>query len=89
MPELTDDIFEADLRTSVNTIRQQLQLSYVQQLMKFFDEKSKHNEWSKTMAHHELNRILKLMKDNAGRGDALSRAHRQRIADDIAAHLAP
>ena len=89
MPELTDAIFEADLRTSVNTIRQQLQLSYVQQLMKFFDEKSKHNEWSKTMAHHELNRILKLMKDNAGRGDALSRAHRQRLADDIAAHLAP
>lgn len=89
MPALTDAIFEEDLRTSVNTIRQQLQLSYVQQLMKFSDEKSSQSEWAKTMAHHELNRILKLMKDHANRGDALTKAHRQRVADEIEAHLAP
>jgi hypothetical protein len=29
------------------------------------------------------------MKDHANRGDALTKAHRQRVADEIEAHLAP
>ncbi|MGB1075052.1 MAG: zinc-dependent metalloprotease [Flavobacteriales bacterium] len=83
MPDLTNAIFEADLRISVNTVRQQLQLDYIKRLMAFSDEKSSQGEWAKTMAHAELKRIQQLMKTHGSRGDRLSRAHRARIQDMI------
>ncbi len=89
VPALTDAMFEADLRSSVSTIRQQLQLEYVSRLMGFSDDKSTQSEWAKTMAHAELKRIQTMLRTNAARGDVLTRAHRARIVDEIAAHLAP
>ncbi len=78
MGDLTDAIFKADLNSSVNTYRQNLQIDYVQRLVKVGDEKSKYDRISKSMALYELNRLEKLMKTYSGK-DITTKAHRLHI----------
>ena len=87
LPSLTDAIFKADLKGSVNTFRQQLQLEYIERLMAMQDEKSRQSPWAQTMAQSELRRIEKMMVGARTAGDGLSRAHRERVSHEINRHF--
>ena len=78
MTSLTDAIFKDDLRGSVNTYRQNLQIDYVERLVKIVDEKSTYDNIAQSMAWYELDRIDKMMR-SAGSGDTLTRAHRNHV----------
>jgi hypothetical protein len=78
MMDLTNAIFQADAKTSVNTIRQNLQIEYIKRLGKMFDEKSQHNNISKAMAISELKRIDTLESTGVS-PDALTKAHREYV----------
>jgi len=78
MMDLTNAIFQADAKTSVNTIRQNLQIEYIKRLGKMFDEKSQHNNISKAMAISELKRIDTLESTDVS-PDALTKAHREYV----------
>lgn len=85
--DLTDAIFEADLKTPVNTFRQNLQLEYVNQLLGIV-RGSKHDRISQSMA---LNR-LRWIEDNIelSRSDNLqTKAHREHILYRIETGLEP
>ncbi|HUF12404.1 MAG TPA: zinc-dependent metalloprotease, partial [Longimicrobiales bacterium] len=58
LADLTSAIFEADARTSVNTMRQALQIEYVTRLAAMVDEESeaKHDAISKSAALQQLRR---------------------------------
>ncbi|NNE56169.1 MAG: hypothetical protein HKN32_09120 [Flavobacteriales bacterium] len=78
MTDLTNAIFQADLRTNVTSTRQNLQVEYTKRLTKILGEKSKHDHVSKSMALYELNRIRKNMR-SATSPSTLTKAHRQHI----------
>lgn len=78
MGDLTDGIFKADLRSKVNTFRQQLQISYVNRLIKMHSEKSGYDYLSKSMSWYELDRIEKMMKGNPS-SDTSTKAHRNHV----------
>lgn len=77
MTDLTNAIFLADAKSNINTFRQNLQVEYVQRLIKFNGEKSPYDNVSKAMAWSELKRIDTMMA--GGGGDALTKAHRDHI----------
>lgn len=78
MTDLTDAIFKADLRSSVNMTRQSLQVMYVELLIAALNDEKKYNTPTKSMVFYELNRIQKLM-DGASSPDTLTKAHRQHV----------
>lgn len=75
MDDLTDAIFRADLRTSVNTTRQQLQIEYVEQLIAVLNPEKKYDVVTRSMALATLRRIEREQK-GASSPDGLTRAHR-------------
>lgn len=78
MTDLTDAIFKADLRSSVNMTRQSLQVMYVELLIAALNDEKKYNTPTKSMVFYELNRIQKLL-DGASSPDTLTKAHRQHV----------
>lgn len=78
MMDLTNAIFQADLKSKVNTFRQNLQIMYVEQLATFIDPKSKYDNVSKSMALSELKRI-DLQMASAVSADPLTKAHREHV----------
>lgn len=76
--ELTNSIFSADAKTTVNTMRQNLQIEYVNRLAAMLDEKSRYDNVSKSMALSELKRIDSMMATGAS-PDALTKAHRDHV----------
>jgi hypothetical protein len=76
MTDLTDAIFEADLRSDVNTFRQALQLEYVGRLaaMAGGDAKAGFDAPSQSIATHELQRLRKSLGRKRN-GDLETRAH--------------
>jgi hypothetical protein len=78
MTDLTNAIFQADAKTAVNTIRQNLQVEYVERLIKMIGEKSTHNNVVKGMVYAELKRISQLEATGVS-PDALTKAHRAHI----------
>lgn len=78
MVDLTNALFQADLKAQVSTIRQNIQIEYVERLATAFDEKSRFDNVSKSMIVSELKRIDSMMAANAG-ADALTKAHREHI----------
>ena len=78
MGDLTDAIFRADLRSSVNTARQQLQIEYVGRLIKVLDPKNKYDTVTRSMA---LSTLKKIQRDqrNASSPDGLTKAHRTHV----------
>jgi len=78
MTDLTNALFQADLKTPVNTIRQNIQIEYVKRLASALDEKSRYDNVSKSMIVSELKRIDAMMSANPS-ADALTRAHREHI----------
>ncbi|AXJ02542.1 protein of unknown function (DUF5117) [Cyclonatronum proteinivorum] len=85
MDDLTNAIFQADLRTNVNTFRQNLQVLYVTNLAAALaNERNQYDNFTQTAALHSLQRI-KTMMNNRSRGNAETRAHTAhilRIVDD-------
>jgi hypothetical protein len=76
--DLTDAVFKYDLNKSVNTFRQNLQIAYVELLLKADDSKSRYDRVSKGVIIHELKAIYKSQWD-ARSPNALTRAHRDHI----------
>lgn len=87
MTDLTDAIFEADLRGKVNAVRQNLQVIYTKQLIGAIGEKSRHAIPVQSMALFELERIDRLMR-SASSPDTMTRAHRNHIRKLIELALA-
>lgn len=83
MMDLTNAIFQADAKTKVNTVRQNLQIEYVNRLAAFQDEKRGYDHVSKGMALAELKRIDTMMATGAS-PDALTKAHRDHVRKLIA-----
>ena len=78
MDDLTEAIFNADLRSSVNTVRQQLQIEYVKRLIAVLDPEKKYDTVAQTMALATLKQIQRDQR-NASSPDGLTRAHRGHI----------
>ena len=77
MNDLTNAIFKDDLNKKVNTFRQQLQVLYVESLIKAYDNK-KYDRVAKGVILDQLNRIDSQQRD--GRSpDSLTRAHRAHL----------
>ena len=76
MTDLTDAIFEADLKGDVNTFRQALQVEYVGRLsaMVTGDTKAGFDAPSQSIANHELRRLQKSLERKRD-GDLETRAH--------------
>ena len=86
MTDLTNSIFADDLRSNVNTLRQNLQSEYVGKLIVILDDKNGYDNIAQAMALHELNRINRMMKGNTS-GDTGTKAHRNYVAFKIDAAL--
>ena len=82
MTDLTNGIFQADLRSSVSTVRQNLQIEYVKRLAKIANSKSPYDNISRAMAHYELNRIQQ-MQQSASKSDVATKAHRAYLVHQI------
>ena len=82
MTDLTNAIFKADLRTKVNTTRQNLQILYVKRLAYMLNPRSKYMYSAQSMAWYELKRIKKMMVSSAGL-DTQTKAHRSYITQLI------
>ena len=76
--ELTNSIFEADLKSQVNTFRQLLQIMYVKRLIENLDAKSMQPPAARSMTLSELKRIDQFIA-TAASPDALTKAHRDHI----------
>lgn len=83
MTDLTDAIVKADRNSTVSSMRQNLQVEYVYQLLGVLKPKAGYDHVATSMARHELNRIRKLMQSGAT-PDTGTKAHRMRIAQEIA-----
>ena len=84
MDDLTSAIFDADSRGAVNTLRQQLQLHYVNRLIGILNA-GNYDYVAKSNALANLKKIEKNMA--RWRGDAATRAHRDHVAFIIAKAL--
>ena len=73
MSDLTDGIFDEDLRGNVNTFRQNLQTEYVSKLINII-ESSEHDYPSKSMALYQIRNIERML-NNKRRGNIETRAH--------------
>jgi len=88
MMDLTNAIFSGDAKGTVNTMRQNLQMEYVNRLSAMLGEKSEHDYVSKSMALAELKRIDQ-MEAAGSSPDALTKAHREHVRKLIADVMAP
>lgn len=79
MTELNSAIFDADINTSVNTFRQNLQLEYTKMLSKILsnDKSNNYSNHAKSMALYNLNSILRKVSNPSG--DTLTRAHKAHL----------
>ncbi|MCC6599201.1 MAG: zinc-dependent metalloprotease [Crocinitomicaceae bacterium] len=78
LTDLTNSIFLADQKGSVNTVRQNLQVEYTQRLVKIMDPAIGYDNVSVGMAIAELKRIDQ-MQAAAAAPDGLTKAHREHL----------
>ncbi|MCA1761837.1 MAG: zinc-dependent metalloprotease [Cryomorphaceae bacterium] len=74
MTELTDAVFEADIKGSVSSMRQNLQIEYTKRLASAL-KSEKYDHVSRSMALYELKRIDGMARSNPG-GNTISKAHK-------------
>lgn len=79
MGDLNDAIFKADLNGSVNTFRQNLQVSYVERIVYMLKSKTRYDNMSQSAALASLKSILGKMKSSRAKGDGDTKAHRGHI----------
>lgn len=75
--DLTNSIYSADLSKKVNTYRQQLQVYYLESLIKAYNHKA-YDRISKSVLLQQINRIDRQQRDGKS-PDKLTRAHRAHI----------
>ena len=75
--DLTAAIFDADARGNVNSMRQNLQMSYVQRLAKIVKEG--YDTPSQSMAVFSLNAIDDMLDDRRRNADISTQAHIQNL----------
>ena len=78
MFDLSQAIFESDLKGEVNTMRQNLQIEYTRRLIDMLDAKNRYDNVSQGVALSELIRIKKMEIGNIA-GGALTKAHRGHV----------
>jgi len=78
MNDLTDAIFAADLRSDVNTFRQNLQTEYVERLVSIVDDEGDYDHTSKSMALYQVREIERMLGRKRG-GNVETQAHTQNI----------
>ncbi len=69
LSDLTSAIFEADIKDTVNSKRQNLQIEYVKSLLKAINAKSPYDNLSKAAITHQLETIAKKLAYTATQGD--------------------
>ena len=81
LSDLTSAVFEDDLRDSVNSFRQNLQVEFTHRLLGVVGEggSSEYDHISRAAALTQLERIETWMKQGARRGDASSVASRRYV----------
>ncbi len=79
LEDLTNGIFTEDLSSSVNSLRQNLQIEYVNRILAVMDNKSAYANNIKSAAFGETDKIKTWMKMNPGI-DASTKAHRKYIS---------
>lgn len=81
--DLTDAIFKQDLKRNVNSHRRNLQIEYVDRLIKIsgLEKASGYDYLSQSMAVFELDRILDMI--SSSRGDQGTKVHRFYLKDRI------
>ena len=78
MTDMTNSIFQEDLKTDVNTFRRNLQVEYIDRLSNIINDKNGYDNISQAMALHEMNRVKGLMRAGAN-PNAGTKAHRDYI----------
>tara|TARA_Y100000739_G_C20457225_1_gene395096 strand:+ start:30 stop:662 length:633 start_codon:yes stop_codon:yes gene_type:complete len=74
MIDLRKSIFQSDMNNDISTVRQNLQISYVNKLISILSQKSKYDNISKTAAYYNLNWLTNNIDSNTG--DLSSRQHK-------------
>ncbi len=84
MTALNNAIFSADIRGSVNTFRQNLQIEYTNKLADIVKDEKNYSHTSKSMALYNLKQIKRMASN--GTGNTLTKAHKEHlklIVDDV------
>jgi hypothetical protein len=66
MIDLRNSIFESDFNSDISTIRQNLQTTYVNRLLKILDTKSKYDNMSKSSAYYNISWLKSNINTNTG-----------------------
>ena len=74
MIDLRKSIFQSDMYGDVSTVRQNLQITYINRLLSIVSPKSRYDNISKTTAHYNLNWLKNNI--NLNTGDLASRQHK-------------
>ena len=75
MIDLRNSIFESDFNTDVSTIRQNLQTTYVNRLLKIIDTKSRYDNITKSSAYYNISWLKSNLNINTG--DLQSKQHKK------------
>jgi len=75
MIDLRNSIFESDLNSDISTIRQNLQTTYVNRLLKILDTKSRYDNISKSSAYYNISWLKSNLNMNTG--DLQSKQHKE------------
>ena len=83
MAELTDAVFKADQKGTINSYRRNLQTEYVERLIKIsgLEKSSSYDNFAKATALYELKDVLDRV--DSSRGDRATKVHRFYITDRI------
>lgn len=83
MSDLTDAIFEADMKSDVNSFRRNLQVMYVDKLiaMSGLEGSSKYDAFSQAVASYELQQLRESLSSR--RGDQATKVHRSFLLNKI------
>jgi len=83
MTRLTDAMFQADIKSDVNSYRRNLQIEYIERLiaMSGLEKASKHDNFARASATYELGRVLSMVKSS--RGNQASKIHKSFLKDRI------
>jgi hypothetical protein len=82
MSDLTTAIFKDDLNSNVNTFRQNLQVEYVNRLIKLSSDEGRYDHRARSVAFSQLKNIERMMKSTTA-GNAETKAHREHIVFNI------
>ena len=74
MIDLRNSIFKSDINSNVSSVRQNLQINYVNRLLSMIGEKSKYDNISKSSAYYNLDWLKSNLNINSG--DLSSKQHK-------------